>query len=599
MTQTELAFVALAWLGTYLVHSTLLLGGVWLLTKRVFRAPRIGERMWRLAMVGGVITASLQVGLGQVPVLGHLELAASGDDQARSTPEAPARSDALEETRVRAPEHLGDDSVSEPQLSAAITGVDPFSRSERDRLDLTPPQAPARASSARSGFFFSDEDAVFGEIDATEKNSDLADFFDAPAPGRLTEPARLANDEPETLPSVSRREPESAGIASIASGGEAPFGPRGFATGDATERTSAIAFAQRALPWKSVVVGAWVLIGGLGILAFFWAWSQLVRRLSDRREIIAGPLREKLDELCECAGARGRVRLFASAKLLAPISHGWFRPKISIPLRAITDLSPAQQASMLGHELAHAQRRDPSWFSLYTLFERVLFFQPLNRLARRELHEIAELLCDDWAVRWMGGGRLALASCLTEIAQWIVGRRQLALPSPGMAGGSRLGVRVERLLDDRKSPQPEPRHRWWSPAALSSLGIIVFAAPGVSSTPAIRSAELEPTAEAPAALGAAEASTTVKLPTPVRALRLDEEFLDAELEILEDEVRSIRAALGGANSARFQPTLARIEEQIRTLRESRERLRTLLTLLLNTSTPAHETAATNRKEPLR
>ena len=48
--------IALAWLGTYAVHSTLLLGGVWgLCLLRPPRAPRSRERLWKLAMVGGIM----------------------------------------------------------------------------------------------------------------------------------------------------------------------------------------------------------------------------------------------------------------------------------------------------------------------------------------------------------------------------------------------------------------------------------------------------------------------------------------------------------------------------------------------------------------
>ena len=56
---SEIVFLVLSWLGTYLVHSTLLLGAVWLLSKRgLLRAPRLAERTWRFAVVGGVCAAA-------------------------------------------------------------------------------------------------------------------------------------------------------------------------------------------------------------------------------------------------------------------------------------------------------------------------------------------------------------------------------------------------------------------------------------------------------------------------------------------------------------------------------------------------------------
>lgn len=51
----------LAWLATYLAHSTALIGLVWLLERaEVLRQPRLREFAWRLAIVGGLLTASVQ-----------------------------------------------------------------------------------------------------------------------------------------------------------------------------------------------------------------------------------------------------------------------------------------------------------------------------------------------------------------------------------------------------------------------------------------------------------------------------------------------------------------------------------------------------------
>ena len=52
---------ALAWLLTYALHSTLLLGGVWLLTERGgVRSHRLRDVFWKTALVGGLVTATAQ-----------------------------------------------------------------------------------------------------------------------------------------------------------------------------------------------------------------------------------------------------------------------------------------------------------------------------------------------------------------------------------------------------------------------------------------------------------------------------------------------------------------------------------------------------------
>jgi beta-lactamase regulating signal transducer with metallopeptidase domain len=56
-----LALVTVAWLLTYLLHSTLLLGGGWLLTATgVVRSSVAKDTLWKVCLVGGLLTATVQ-----------------------------------------------------------------------------------------------------------------------------------------------------------------------------------------------------------------------------------------------------------------------------------------------------------------------------------------------------------------------------------------------------------------------------------------------------------------------------------------------------------------------------------------------------------
>ena len=59
------------WLLTYLVHSTILLASAWLLTRV---ARKHAETLWTAALLGGFLTASLQVGLGYGSILGTVAI---------------------------------------------------------------------------------------------------------------------------------------------------------------------------------------------------------------------------------------------------------------------------------------------------------------------------------------------------------------------------------------------------------------------------------------------------------------------------------------------------------------------------------------------
>jgi HEAT repeat protein/beta-lactamase regulating signal transducer with metallopeptidase domain len=85
--RADLVPLAGSWLLTYVAHSTLLLGGVWLLSRRRATAPSLRDGLWKVGMVGGLLTASLQVGLGLEPLGGALALESRG--AAREQPGAP------------------------------------------------------------------------------------------------------------------------------------------------------------------------------------------------------------------------------------------------------------------------------------------------------------------------------------------------------------------------------------------------------------------------------------------------------------------------------------------------------------------------------
>src|SRR5438093_5821577 len=152
--------------------------------------------------------------------------------------------------------------------------------------------------------------------------------------------------------------------------------------------------------------------------------------------------------------------------------------EICVPELALSDLGAEQQRSMLAHELAHLARRDSLWLAGASLIERCFFFQPLNRLARRELETTAEYLSDEWATRKTGSA-VALAKCLATVAEWIQAS-PLGVPVAGLAERrSFLVSRIARLLEGRLPSSPASRRGW---AAAAALGVVatIAAAPHVS-----------------------------------------------------------------------------------------------------------------------
>jgi HEAT repeat protein/beta-lactamase regulating signal transducer with metallopeptidase domain len=258
-----------------------------------------------------------------------------------------------------------------------------------------------------------------------------------------------------------------------------------------------------------VVVLVWGLIA-LGSSLYYVARRLiLIGRLADRRPVNDGPLAATLAELRVTTGYRRRVHLTMARTISSPVALGL--SEICVPELALSELGMEQQRSMLAHELAHLARRDSLWLAGASLIERFFFFQPLNRLARRELETTAEYLSDEWAMRKTGSA-VSLAKCLATVAEWIQAS-PLGVPVAGLAEQRSLLVsRISRLLEGGgRLPQSPASRLGWGVAAALSVVVTIAAAPRVSQGVA---ALASPQSSPPVPLSVPERGDSVGSPSP-------------------------------------------------------------------------------------
>jgi HEAT repeat protein/beta-lactamase regulating signal transducer with metallopeptidase domain len=440
---------ALAWLLTYLIHSTVLLTLAWGLTRARRWSAASADLLWKTAQIGGMLTATAQRRLELRPA-GTVSLmpAAATASVSRSTSHAPR-------------------AVSD---------------------------APTNASATLS---------------------------DAPSPA--TTPTLI------DAPSV-------------------PVPPT--------------------LSMQTVVAMLWA-IGALA-LALTYAARRLilVGRIGDRRAVSDGRLLAELEQLTREAKLGRRPRLTVTARISSPIALGV--GEICLPESALQELDLEEQRVMLAHELAHLARRDPLWLAFASVVERVLWIQPLNRLARRRIATSAEYLCDEWAVRRTGSG-VALARCLAQVAEWIQ-TSPLGVPVAGMAEERSLLVsRVEKLLAGARQ---DSRSR--GALAVASFAVVlatIALVPGVTGRAAsatepygmpdqpATSGAPKAWTPAPGARAATTAQDEAKKPAPVEQQHggADTAVVLALIGRLKDEDADVRAAaaesLGKLEDSRAVPGL--------------------------------------------
>src|SRR6266496_3639678 len=94
-----LASSLLAWLLTYLIHSTVLLGVAWFVTRRRRLEPAVSDLLWKVALLAGLVTGTVQSRLEPaMPAAVTLSVAAQPQAPTLGQPAAPA---------TEAPETMG------------------------------------------------------------------------------------------------------------------------------------------------------------------------------------------------------------------------------------------------------------------------------------------------------------------------------------------------------------------------------------------------------------------------------------------------------------------------------------------------------------
>jgi beta-lactamase regulating signal transducer with metallopeptidase domain len=237
--------------------------------------------------------------------------------------------------------------------------------------------------------------------------------------------------------------------------------------------------------WATPFVVLWGVAAIVALTAVLRSVLDLKRLLRSRCFQPAGHLVERL---AAAMGLRQQVRVSTSKAIAVPFATGISQPEICCPER-VNELAREHQTGLFAHEIAHLARRDPAWQLLYRLGEALFVIQPLNRLVRRRLEEIAEHLTDERAAACTGD-RLGLARCLVVVAHW-GSAAPIGLPATTFAAGPRLDRRVRRLLSGAGNHQVSGR--WAIPIGAALLVGAVAILPMVGTSPA--HAELSAAAE--------------------------------------------------------------------------------------------------------
>ncbi len=211
----------------------------------------------------------------------------------------------------------------------------------------------------------------------------------------------------------------------------------GFAWWPELQQINTSAFLSETLPRLSLI---YLVLLSILFIRLFFQYRQ-TRHLS-QRELSKAPASLKLfvNTFKTRLGINSPVQLWVSNRVNTPLTLGFFKPMILLPLAAINNLTTSQLEAVLLHELNHIRRHDYLVNMLITFVEITLFFNPFARLLAAQIRKEREHLCDDKVLQFRYDPKVYATALLT-----LEKNRQVISPLLLAATGRNRGFLLNRI----------------------------------------------------------------------------------------------------------------------------------------------------------
>ncbi|MGZ5247986.1 MAG: M56 family metallopeptidase, partial [Flavitalea sp.] len=151
-------------------------------------------------------------------------------------------------------------------------------------------------------------------------------------------------------------------------------------------------FIEALLPLVSV---SYILVAAFLLIKIFIQVNQT--RMLGREGLtkVHPELRVFVQELSGRMGIKKKVQVWISSLVDAPMTIGYFKPVILLPVAALTGLNMEQTEAVLIHELEHIRRNDYLVNLMVVISESIFFFNPFARSFIQLIRKERENSCDD------------------------------------------------------------------------------------------------------------------------------------------------------------------------------------------------------------
>lgn len=143
------------------------------------------------------------------------------------------------------------------------------------------------------------------------------------------------------------------------------------------------------------------------------------------------------------------VQIWVSEFVTSPVTIGFFKPVILVPLAAINHLTPAQLEAVLLHELAHIRRYDYLINLLINFIQTILYFNPFVKAFVKIVEREREKSCDEMVLQFQYDSH-EYASALLTLEKTKHLQKILIVAATGNKND--ITHRIETILGVQKKP---------------------------------------------------------------------------------------------------------------------------------------------------
>ncbi len=203
---------------------------------------------------------------------------------------------------------------------------------------------------------------------------------------------------------------------------------------------------QQALPVASVLYLVLLLFPGLHFIRNY-RYVQVIRRYG--LEKIDAQWRLFVKKVAAQMSIKKQVRIWVSELVSSPVTVGFLKPVILVPIAAINHLSIPQLEAVLLHELSHIKRYDYLLNLVINLIQTIFYFNPFVKALVKITEREREKSCDQMVMQFQYDSR-EYATALLTLEKSNYGQRTFALAATGKK--NELLHRIELILGITKKP---------------------------------------------------------------------------------------------------------------------------------------------------